>query len=531
MSPRTRDILVVGALLAATALYAAAGVKWAPHPFEDAAILMRYSKHVAEGHGIVWNVGEAPVDGATDFLFMMLLAGLARCGLSLETAVRAVGLVAHFATVALVYAGVRRLYGAPRWMAVVSAGYLAVGPGLRYASAYFGTPLFVLLACTTWWLAIRLSREGASLGVAAGFALSGLVMGLIRPEGVLLAVLMLLAVVSARGLRGSGKAIACFVVVFGVLGGAYFAWHWSYFGHPLPNPFYKKGGGALHVGGLVSAVRGAARFLLPFSLAFAAALRKRATARRIVFPLIPVAGFVAIWVLLSDEMNYLWRFQYAIQPIVLLAWPPLVMGVAREWRLPPLADLARNQRVVLRLLAAMVFVGLLGYHHRMSRLPIQFTDGNYAVGTALRGYAEKGYTMAITEAGLIPLYSGWRAIDTWGLNDAWIAHHGGVTPDYLDRHKPHLIIFHAYFSPQTPVPRETPWDDMVLGLRDYARERGYVLAAVFGTSPYDTQHYYVRPGFADSAALVATIRAVRYTSMSSGKPCFNYAMLRPIDAP
>ncbi len=55
--------------------------------------------------------------------------------------------------------------------------------------------------------------------------------------------------------------------------------------------------------------------------------------------------------------------------------------------------------------------------------------------------------MATSEAGLLPLYSQWNAIDTWGLNDEWIAHHGEITADYLDRYKPELIIFHAHFSP------------------------------------------------------------------------------------
>jgi ADP-heptose:LPS heptosyltransferase len=26
-------------------------------------------------------------------------------------------------------------------------------------------------------------------------------------------------------------------------------WRWQYFGYPLPNPFYKKGGGTLHLAG------------------------------------------------------------------------------------------------------------------------------------------------------------------------------------------------------------------------------------------------------------------------------------------
>jgi hypothetical protein len=55
-----------------------------------------------------------------------------------------------------------------------------------------------------------------------------------------------------------------------------------------------------------------------------------------------------------------------------------------------------------------------------------------------------------TEAGLLPYYSGWTAVDTWGLNDQFIAHNGGLTVEYLDQYKPHIIMFHDYYSPLVP---------------------------------------------------------------------------------
>src|SRR6266446_7875595 len=64
-------------------------------PSEDAAMLMRYAQHIIQGHGIVWNIGEKPVDGATDFLFMMVLAALGKTGMTLEFAVRLIGIISH----------------------------------------------------------------------------------------------------------------------------------------------------------------------------------------------------------------------------------------------------------------------------------------------------------------------------------------------------------------------------------------------------------------------------------------------------
>jgi len=170
---------------------------------------------------------------------------------------------------------------------------------------------------------------------------------------------------------------------------------------------------------------------------------------------------------------------------------------------------------------------VLGYHHRMARLPVLYADGNAAVARMLRDYAAKGYTMAVSEAGLLPFYSRWRAIDTWGLNDPEIAHAGSITEERLAWERPHLIAFHAYFSPLVPPEVNNTWDAMVLKLKDYAEKRGYVLAAVFGETPYDTQHYYVRPDFPDSAEIIRRIRATPYIQMSTGRACFNYAVPFP----
>jgi len=278
-------------------------------------------------------------------------------------------------------------------------------------------------------------------------------------------------------------------------------------------------------------VRGAARFSLPFALAFLAGFRSRETARQTVFTLIPIAGFVGSWVLLSSEMNYHWRFQYAIQPIFLIAWPPLVEGLFAEWRLPSWRSLAPKSRITVAVLGGAVFLGVLVYHHRMSRLPVLYADGNAAVARALHDFRCKGYTLAVSEAGLLPLYSEWRALDTWGLNDPWIAHHGGITHDYLAKQNPEVISFHAYFSPLVPPAVNTEWDAMVVKLKDYAERRGYILAAVYGETPFDTQHFYVRPDFADAAGIIRRIRATPYIQMSTGRRCLNYALVRPAQTP
>jgi arabinofuranosyltransferase len=535
------DILISILLLACTFSYAARFVDFNIPPFEDAAMLMRYAQHLAQGYGIVWNIGEHPVDGATDFLFMVVSAAFIKLGLTVGQSVRGIGYVSHLLTVLIVYWTNRRVHNANIIFSFLSALYLAVGTGLSYVAAYFGTPLFALAAATSWTLSLLLiKQENPRYWLIIAFALSGLVTGLIRPEGVILAFLMLLAVVLLRGFKNSISIIVIFGLVFLFLGGLYFLWRWDYFGFPLPNPFYKKGEGGLHWDSFGNSLLNTLRLCLPFAIIALLGFRSRETTRQTLAYLIPVLGFACAFVLISDEMNYGARFQYALLPIVLMSWIPLVRGIGKSFGRDttwldqlPLRERSVYFLVFIALSASVIYYSwyqncfLTSYQQTCAR-PYE-RDGRYDMGKLLAEYRGKGYRIATTEAGLVPYYSGWDAIDTWGLNDQFIAHNGGLTVEYLDKYKPHIIMFHDYYSPLVP-PKLTDanlaqrWFSMTIMMKDYAESHGYVLAAIFGDSPYDTHYYYVRPDFEDSARLIEQISTMKkYYWPTTGKKSINYA--------
>ena len=494
---------------------------FAAQPEEDAAILMRYARHLAAGHGIVWNVGEAPVDGATDFLFMVLLALVHAAGLSLEGGARVLDLLAHALTVLVVYAGARRLSGASPTAAFVSAAFVAAGPGLAYAAAGFGAPLFALTVALAWYAAMRAAGEDGH-GWTVVFAFLALVMGLARPEGAWLAVFMLLAVMLARGGGDSRAVLRSFVTVFGTLGLAYFPWRWWYFGHPLPNPFYKKGGGVLHWDTLRKSFKNVVDLTFPFLLAWPVGLAFSRTRRQALVSLLPVLAFASMWVLLSDETNYMKRFRYPVVPIVMMSWPPLLDGLRSR--------LARPARAAMTIAGLVVAGAAVVHQHRATAPPSRPRAGLQDMAAMLHAFGGGRYTLAVTESGLLPLYSEWRALDAWGLNDPWIAHHGGITEQYIDRYRPEVVMFHAYYNPlEPPGPRaETSglgpaWYRTCRTLQAYAERRGYRLAAVFGREPDHTHSYYVRPGFPDADALFAAIRDLDYAWYQDGMPSTNFA--------
>ena len=507
----TADLVIAALAASATVLLALKWVDFSRHPAEDAAMLMRYADHWARGHGIVWNIGEPPVDGATDFLYMIVLGLLVRAGVQVEGAGFLLGIGSHALTVAIIYLAASRVQKGPRVLALVSALYFATGHGLMYVQANFGTPFFALFSCLAWCFAVMYGREPGDMRYAAGFALSGLAMGMVRPEGVFLALFMLLALIYRLGAAKSKAAIYCLLAALLVLGGAYFLWRWSYFGYPLPNPFYKKGGGRIYPGSLVESVMAVLKFGLPVWPFLALACFSKKGLREAVFVLIPVAGFTVIWVFLSSEMNYGMRFQYAVLPVLLVSWPPLFEEASANLR--PRARKALMAAAVLLVAAVCarrVVIRAVEAGHG-ARIP----EGLYTVARIMHGYGAGKCTVVTTEAGLIPLYSGWRAVDAWGLNDQWIAHHGGITKQYLRQKDPCVIMYH-YFPYGSWSGDNEGWASMVKVLDGYARENDFVLAADFEVAPGEGHVYYVSRGLGDSARLVDAIRDCEYGSYGEG---------------
>jgi hypothetical protein len=110
------------------------------------------------------------------------------------------------------------------------------------------------------------------------------------------------------------------------------------------------------------------------------------------------------------------------------------------------------------------------------------------------------------------------------LNDQWIAHNGEITDQYLDKKKPEIVVFHAFFSPQTygesfatSLVKTGNWHSMVDILERWCQHNKYILAATFGNNPNNTHYYYVRSDFIDSQSIIEEIRSTTYIWFENGK--------------
>ncbi len=261
-------------LAALAALVALSGVLWPAWLSDDAFISFRYAQNLAQGHGLVYNLGER-VEGYTNFLWTVLAALLIALGGDVAVWSHLAGAALGVALVLLTYLLGARLAG-QAWglLAALILGtsqslllYTGRGSGLE-------TGLFALLLLAASERYLRASfptGSGAARGalVAAGLLLA--LAALTRPEGVLvfgltaahLALLPLLPLLvggplwapgdpqGARGLiarlwsRLPWRRLLIFAAAFLVVYLPYFAWRLWYYGDLLPNTFYAKTGGGL----------------------------------------------------------------------------------------------------------------------------------------------------------------------------------------------------------------------------------------------------------------------------------------------
>ena len=226
-----------------------------PFTIDDMYISLRYAKNWSDGNGLLWNIGEPPVEGYSNFLFVCLAALSMKLGLDPVLVLKMAGILGLVFSVTALY-GLSRFWFS-RALAVIPALWLLV---YRDEMVWVASGLE-----TTWYQALLLGaayallrglgyqsvptprgtmRQGYWIMAAVLLALAGLT----RPEGAVIAAVFL-GIAYCNLPDRSSSSWRCLVWaagVFALLYGTYFIWRWHYFGLLLPNSVYCKGFAAAH---------------------------------------------------------------------------------------------------------------------------------------------------------------------------------------------------------------------------------------------------------------------------------------------
>jgi arabinofuranosyltransferase len=475
---RSRGFLI--ALLAAAALALIAHSLVFDFVTDDAFISFVYSRNLAQHGQLVFNLGEHPVEGYTNFLWTVLLAAFMKVGLLPELMSRVLGTAFAVATLGTVAWLSRRVRGEDwsPWDAL-PALLLAGVPGYAcWASGGLETQMFTFFVTlgAAWHVEEILDEKRPRARSAVAFALAALT----RPEGTLLFALTALhraMVMLARRKVTIGRAELRWIVVFVAPVAAHFLWRRWYYGWWLPNTFYIKSsgiGGAWQQGGyyLGRVVEQFHLWVIPIVVAAGLAVERQRGLRVLVGYVVLVAGVFAIYVA-SVGGDFMGLFRFAM-PVI-----PLLVLVAALGLRSALAPLERRAPLAAAAVVALA-LGLHAWHAvRVDKLALVapgpsdrgidrpawlrwYTEDRAAIGRWFARYARPDDYAAVGGAGAQVYYSGISSLDCYGLSDEYVAHrvaasssrpgHQKYAPDdyILSRH-PTIITSSNYNIGRTPA--------------------------------------------------------------------------------
>jgi hypothetical protein len=205
---------------------------------DDAAITLRYARHLADGEGILWNAGEHPVEGYTNFSHVLLGAAAIKTGLPPLCSLRLINQACLLVLCLLVYALAFDVLRSRAWAAGCAVLVGLHAPLAYWASSGLETALYTA-SIYAGILAVRRLSSPRTLWPALWF----LAAALSRLEGptafCVVAGCIALTALRARSvapLRPHRLWMTVFVAVYA----GYFTWRYHHFGYLLSNSAYFK---------------------------------------------------------------------------------------------------------------------------------------------------------------------------------------------------------------------------------------------------------------------------------------------------
>jgi hypothetical protein len=400
---------------------------------DDAMISMRYAQHFAAGHGLVWNVGEPPIQGFTNPGWVLVMAALHL--LPFTPATISLGVMAASGAILLLNGVVlaricQALAPGPRRVPLIVAALATFYfPLVFWSLRGMEVGLLVLLIDAAVLQAIALRQETRWGTLMLGLLLAAALM--VRIDAAFAVTLIVLYVASSKRLNKRQLTVLLSLTVGMLL--VILASQAAYFGSALPNTYYQKiaGGPILERlrSGALAFYSYAARDVLLLALTSAVGIwmyppmRTRETA--LLAGLFVAQCVYSVWVggdYAEPEVAAANRFITQGMPALLL-----LFGLTLD---RAISGVRVRGRLLTHVLATTVTAATLLV---MSGTPwLRWTDDGPPLwradvrraraGLAISANTSTDATIAVHAAGQIPYYSERRTIDLLGLNDPVIAH-------------------------------------------------------------------------------------------------------------
>jgi arabinofuranosyltransferase len=437
---------------------------------DDPYISYRYAENLAEGRGLVFNPGER-VEGYSNFLFVLLLAGAHLGRFDIVDASRVAGFASAILLISVFYVFLRKRAEEPRSILSYLALYLLAlnGSFAMWSVSGLETTFFALWGVLGWIFLCEATKRGYLL---SSFFL--LLAALSRPDGLLFFGGCLLFVIY-KIVKGEENPlnVLLWLMMFLVPYALYSVWRLEYYGSLLSNTFLAKATGEPRFQ-LLAGLEYAARFfltngsvlflfcLLPLLAGFSTMRREANLAALIV---IVYLGFIV-----GVGGDWMPQFRFFV-PILPLLFFLMQEGFRQFWQAVRVHDpVFRTRDLVVLIILVILFVDIY-YERKDTRLWVYSTrtgtlyQSHVQLGKWMSALLPPGSVVAGAEAGIIPFYSHLRFIDILGIIDPHVARlKGGLHQKWdvnyvLDR-QPDYILLHAHVQtkPDSTLVGYYPWD-------------------------------------------------------------------------
>lgn len=457
---RYGPLLGSGILLTSAAFYIAAVYRFYLERWDDAYITFRFARHLADGLGLIWNVGGERVEGFTSLFHVVLISIGTRLGIDPWLSSILIGIVSVLVTAAVIILINKVLFGAIEPAAAVLIGlYLVDQTTAIHSTSGLETQLFASILCVIYFIAAAFVRS-AGWGLAGLLGAAVFLSCLTRPEAAVyaFATYLVLAVsvfwrkrdTKDRRNEIGRQAFSAGIVILAAV--AYSAWKLSYFGYLLPNPFYVKSNDfALHGLPEVSAfILHLFKWIGPVILvtlvtALIGPLGRRSPTEssceenhpqknaliytHIFLALAPACLALGFYTTIIHEVGGGFRFSYPVYGLLTIALTIIVTSVLR------LSRVATVSRFALIAVSSMWLGAMILANGNWRLSPVgqsTFYQYHLRVANALRdtGIGPDG-TVLCDAAGLIPYVSGFNSLDRVGLVDNFLS--GRTKPTESER--------------------------------------------------------------------------------------------------
>lgn len=435
---------------------------------DDAYISFRYAENFSKGNGFVWNVGEAPIEGFTNFLWTFFISIGIYLGFEPVLFSYVLGISFFSITLFITYKLARLLLHSES-LSLLTVILMGTNYSFSaYATGGLETIMQTCLLSAVAYLSIQILPESKwkvrnllFISVLSSLAI------LTRIDSVIILAVVFVALFyrtfiatvnnNDKLIRVAALVLPVFLIVL-----VWFIWKYKTYGDILPNTFYVK------VTSNSSILRGGF-FLILFFLTYW------------FFPVMILSLFGIKWIVKNSRMNLailmaiigLWcmyivyvggdfmefRLFISIMPFlfILLSW--FIFGFVKK----PIFRLALVAMIVAgSIYHALCFTTIrqIGCISELAGYMVRSDQNWPGIGRALGKYfqsEESPVTIAVRPAGAIPYYSKLRTIDMLGLNDRYIALNGLIVSsipghqreapfEYILQSNVQLVIGHPVVS-------------------------------------------------------------------------------------